>query len=547
MSGIVLHVNVPCSALQVGAPGAVSALRQRRRASGACGFLVYFDAHPGPRPRHRGGRVALGDRLQAHARAGSHRQGGHLRKTSRHVWVRLPRMYFRFRLSAPASGAQMWQQVGEVVMARLLEMPRAEAMPLLTPLAMHAHIVFMNIVARFNMTVIKRIARTKPGQLNADPGTPFDGTMGLVERGEADIWPGCIITADRGRPMVFSATSWTLRTVCGFLTNTALGSADAVVKPFQPWLWVAVIGLSVVVALLEKCFRALEHTDPEHGGASWSDVLISCFGTLTGQGFLACGDWVSGRALLATFEAFFLLTQAYYNASIVTFLLRPPPSSIRSVRDLVESPYKVACHGWIHTARVLQNSTDPLVRELFHRKVEPPRGLGFLGTADAMAALRRPRVGLVASDDVVDEAAASMTRQETCRLQQLDVDMPLVIALGTARNAPFKEMMHSGTILQVERGIAHRERIVWRQRRPSCDRNAGGEFAPLELLPVLPPLVLMGAMVSVAAVLCAAERVRAASVTSVPMAKAARARRPLQLLARGGGRLDGRQPTHHLS
>ncbi|KAK3920317.1 Ionotropic receptor 21a [Frankliniella fusca] len=403
----------------------------------------------------------------------------------------------------------MWRQVGEDVMDRLLGMPRAEAMPLLTPLAMHGHIVFMNIVARYNMTVTKRLARTRPGQLAVEEGSPFDGAVGAVERGDADVFPGVIVTGDRARPMVFSCTSWTLRTVCGFLSDTALGSADAVLKPFQPALWAAVVALALAVALLEKCFRSLEDTRAEQGGASWADVFMSCTGTLTGQGFLACGDWVSGRALLATLEVFFLLTQAYYSAAIVTYLLRPPASGIRGVRDLLESPYRVACHDWIHTTRVLQNSSDPLVRELYRRKVARPGGLGFLATAEAMAVLRRPRVGLVASDDVVDEAAAAMTRRETCRLQTLDVDTPLYISLGTAKDAPFKEMMHSGTILQVERGIAHRERIVWRQRQPSCDRDAGGEFAPLELVPMLPPLVLVGVAVVFSSTLCAAEHTRA--------------------------------------
>lgn len=46
----------------------------------------------------------------------------------------------------------MWKIVGPEIMNRLFGMPKEVAMPYLTPLAMHGHIVFMNVVNRYNMT-----------------------------------------------------------------------------------------------------------------------------------------------------------------------------------------------------------------------------------------------------------------------------------------------------------------------------------------------------------------------------------------------------------
>lgn len=70
------------------------------------------------------------------------------------------------------------------------------------------------------------------------------------------------------------------RTVCGFLSNSALGSVDALLKPFHTRLWVAVVAIAAVVLLLNKYFRNAETP----GEVAWPDVFISSFGTFTGQG-----------------------------------------------------------------------------------------------------------------------------------------------------------------------------------------------------------------------------------------------------------------------
>lgn len=84
------------------------------------------------------------------------------------------------------------------------------------------------------------------------------------------------------------------------------------------------------------------------------------------------------------------------------------------------------------------------MHEVFVYKVQPPRGLGFLSSTEAMHSLKRPWVAFFGSDDVLYEAASKLTASESCRLLELDVDTPLFIALGTGKNVSFKEFMHSG-------------------------------------------------------------------------------------------------------
>ncbi|KAJ1530266.1 hypothetical protein ONE63_005188 [Megalurothrips usitatus] len=403
----------------------------------------------------------------------------------------------------------MWKIVEPAVMNSLLGLSREEATPLLTSLSMHGYQLFMNVVHRFNMTVMEVIPNTKPGQIDAPPSGLFDGCVGVVQRGEAEVEPGVVITPDRTRIMVFAVTTWSLNVRCGFLSNNALGSVDALVKPFETGAWLVVVGLAAVTLLLGKGFRSVEQLTPEQGGTTWSDVLMSSFGTFTGQGFYACGDWMSGRALLLVVEVFFFLTEAYYGAAIVYFLLSPPPNNIRTPHDLTKSNYKGMAHDWTHTRRALANSTDPLVREVYQSKVKPPRGLGFQPTDRVLRALKKPWVALFAADDVVDSATNALTSGEACRLVVLDVETPSAVAVGTAKGAAFKEMINSGTLLQLERGIAYREKRVWRQRRAACQGGGSDSFAPVEVLPLLPTFVLLAVSVLVSAALCLAERAAA--------------------------------------
>lgn len=52
---------------------------------------------------------------------------------------------------------------------------------------------------------------TKPGQIALPAGEPFDGALGFLERGEADVTTGLLMAPDRTRLVASTDTAWTLR------------------------------------------------------------------------------------------------------------------------------------------------------------------------------------------------------------------------------------------------------------------------------------------------------------------------------------------------
>ena len=65
------------------------------------------------------------------------------------------------------------------------------------------------------------------------------------------------------------------------------------------------------------------------------------------------------------------------------------------------------------------------------------------------------------------------------------------------------------TLVQLERGIARRELLVWQTGAPSCADGSRGNFAAVELAPLLPALTCLLLGLVAATALCAAERVAA--------------------------------------
>ena len=106
------------------------------------------------------------------------------------------------------------------------------------------------------------------------------------------------------------------------------------------------------------------------------------------------------------------------------------------------------------------------MREVYTRKVAPPRGLGFLAGSsggEAVRWLRQPRVALVAADTVLHEAAQLLSAGEACQYNELTVDTPLIGSIGTRKGSPFTELFHSGCAdspAKHDRSIRYRFRIV---------------------------------------------------------------------------------------
>ena len=63
---------------------------------------------------------------------------------------------------------------------------------------------------------------------------------------------------------------------------------------------------------------------------------------------------MSGRTLLLSFEVFCFLATSYYSASIVKYLLRPPPNRIRTMLDFLHSPYSGGADTWLPNQRELE-------------------------------------------------------------------------------------------------------------------------------------------------------------------------------------------------
>ncbi|GLH09450.1 Ionotropic receptor 75a, partial [Gryllus bimaculatus] len=166
-----------------------------------------------------------------------------------------------------------------------------------------------------------------------------------------------------------------------FLHPPAQTSVTALLAPFAPATWV---GAAAMVALLAAAVRgaaSCEHrfapTPPapraapgpgpalvptRHVRVTWGDAAMFAVGVATLQGTSLEARWVSSRLLLLVAFAFTVLLDANYNGAIVSALLAPAPHSIRTLRQLAESPLAVGLEDIDYNLAHLQDPGVELLR-----------------------------------------------------------------------------------------------------------------------------------------------------------------------------------------
>ncbi|KAJ1519782.1 hypothetical protein ONE63_005036 [Megalurothrips usitatus] len=295
----------------------------------------------------------------------------------------------------------------------------------------------------------------------------------------------------------YGATTFTLRTVCLFLSGGSLGSVDALLTPMEWATWLATIAFAAAVLLLHKYFSAVEGAPVD-----WSDGLISVFGTFTGQGFGSSGEWASGRILLLVSEVLFMLIDGYYGSAIVKFLLRPPAPSVHSGDDLANSDYFVALHEWWLLVREFEIAPEgTALQKLWVRKVAPPRGPGVFTTNRLADFLIQPLHAIIGSQEIVYKATAFLDEDQACRVHELDLAPLIHVGPLYGKHVGYTEAFHAGVLIQRERGVQQRVNSKWQQQRTECGGDGShGAGDPIGLEPVLPLLgvLLLGIVLALA-------------------------------------------------
>nr|CAD7453655.1 unnamed protein product [Timema tahoe] len=188
-----------------------------------------------------------------------------------------------------------------------------------------------------------------------------------------------------------------------------------------------------------------------------------------------------------------------YSANIVA-LLQTPYTSIRDLRDLVESPLAVGIQDVEYNHVYLTESLDPVIMNLVKNKLSDKKGNQYFSPEKG---IERVQHGMFAFQ--VDKALAyklisdTFTERDKCGLMEVELFPLPLMSLATVRGSPYKEFIAQRVRWFREVGILDRIWKLWVSQRPVCEDKMK-EFVSVGRMELYPAMQVfrIGAVVSVA-------------------------------------------------
>ncbi|KAL0270714.1 UNVERIFIED_CONTAM: hypothetical protein PYX00_008022 [Menopon gallinae] len=217
---------------------------------------------------------------------------------------------------------------------------------------------------------------------------------------------------------------------------------------------------------------------------SFGDVLMLSVGAICNQGAAVEPKGPSGRiiALFLYFSYMFLYVS--YSGSIVA-LLQTSDTSIKTFKDLLESPLQVGADDVVYSRYYFKTETEPIRKALYEKKIAPKgEEPHFLPSEEGV---KRVRKGLYAFHVEASIGYAliqkTFTEEEKCGLQEFEksafqnVD-PLMVM---RHRSPFNEHIRVGMKRVIETGLNDRAVRRIYTKKPTCS-SKGSRFVSVGLL-----------------------------------------------------------------
>ncbi|XP_075162678.1 ionotropic receptor 75d [Haematobia irritans] len=307
------------------------------------------------------------------------------------------------------------------------------------------------------------------------PNGSFDGLMGMFQRNELDFGQMAIfMRLDRIALCDFVAETFRIRAGVMFRQPPLSAVANIFAMPFESDVW-----LSICLLILFTIFVfAMElHFSPNGHDMNFWDGVAFVWGAICQQGFYQSFGNRSGRIIFFTTFVATLFLFTSFSANIVA-LLQSPSEAIHTLNDLNKSPLEIGVQDTIYNKIYFNESTDPVTRQLYHKKIAP-KGENVYMTP--LVGMEKIRTGLFAYQVELQTGyqiiSDTFSEPEKCGLKELEPFQLPMVGIPTRKNFPYKELFRRQLRWQREVGLMKREERKWLPQKPKCEGGVGGFFS----------------------------------------------------------------------
>ncbi|XP_038211109.1 ionotropic receptor 75a-like [Zerene cesonia] len=304
----------------------------------------------------------------------------------------------------------------------------------------------------------------------------FDGLVGVLQRKESDFGGSSVFfRRDRFEAVNYAVETWGARICFIFRHPKYPGGLYAIyTRPLASTVWYCTIALLLVIAafLLALLKLNMLQIPGDEQDVSPSLAILFMFSALGQQGMTIHRRSATIQIIIFITFVFTLTLYQYYNAMIVSTLLRESPKTIRTLTDLFESNLKVGVEDVIYNKDYFKRTTNPVARALYHKKVvtryennfyQPLRGMGLVKAG-----------GFAFHVDTIIAYPTmrwSFTESEICEVQEVYMIPPQKMGAILQKDSPYKEHVAVGIRKMFETGIMSRLKSLWDEPKPSCIRT----------------------------------------------------------------------------
>ncbi|CAK1550720.1 unnamed protein product [Leptosia nina] len=304
----------------------------------------------------------------------------------------------------------------------------------------------------------------------------FDGLVGALQRKESDVGGTSVFfRPDRLEVIDYVAETWGSR-ICFIFRHPKHpgGTYGIYSRPLVNTVWYCTIALLVIIGLVLGFLLKLGilKSPGDEEDTTPSRTVLFLFSALGQQGMSINRRSVIVKIIIFSTYIFTLTVYQYYNAMLVSTLLRESPKTIRTLNDLLQSNIKIGVEDVIYNKDYFKRTTDPIAKALYNRRVVTATENNFYPPLEGMRLVKRGGFAFHVDTIIAYPMMRDFfTEAEICEVQEVYMIPPQKMGAILQKGSPYREHVSYGIRKMFETGIMSRLKSMWDEPKPPCIRT----------------------------------------------------------------------------
>ncbi|XP_058789506.1 ionotropic receptor 75a-like [Phymastichus coffea] len=312
-----------------------------------------------------------------------------------------------------------------------------------------------------------------------DKNGSWTGMTGQLSRKEIDFGgTSMFIIGDRWNEVHFIPLSTPTQQKFIFRQPPLSFVSNLFTLPFRRSVWIAIgVFLLLIFVMLflaikwewRKTYadREFSENEPE---PTLSDQILLIIGVCAQQGFGRSPHTVPSRVVLLMLLLAVLNLYASYSANIVA-LLQSTTMSIRTLKDLLESPIKCGANDIVYNRHYFKIEKDPVKRAIIEKKIEPKGSKpNWMTPEEGIAQVRQGFFAfLIETGPGYKILQETFEEDEKCGFREMNFIDHFDPLFAIVKRSPLQEIIRVNSLKIWESGLKSREVSRFYTKRPSCN------------------------------------------------------------------------------